>query len=135
MRFNGRDIEKFFAIERDRQHVIAPLEATETRSFAGVRVRNRIGISTGHVLAGAVGSRGQRTYTVHGNTVNIASRIEDLNKEYATRILISDRTAERCPQFKLRRVAEVSIRGYSDVLTIYTPETSVIRLASAGVGS
>jgi class 3 adenylate cyclase len=108
----------------DREHAahalsaaIEMVEATNTRDFAGVRVRNRIGISTGRVLAGAVGSRGQKTYTVHGNTVNLASRIEELNKEYGTRILVSDKTAERCPQFSLRKVDDVSIRGYSDVLT------------------
>jgi class 3 adenylate cyclase len=122
----------------DREHAanalsaaIEMIEATDTRDLAGVRVRNRIGISTGPVLAGAVGSRGQKTYTVHGNTVNLASRIEELNKEYATRILISNKTAERCPQFRLRKVAEVSIRGYSDVLTLHTPETGVIHLARA----
>jgi class 3 adenylate cyclase len=126
----------------DREHAanalsaaIEMVEATETRDFAGVRVRNRIGISTGLVLAGAVGSREQKTYTVHGDTVNLASRIEELNKEYATRILISDKTAESCPQFRLRKVAEVSIRGYSDVLTLHTPETSMIRLARAAGSS
>jgi class 3 adenylate cyclase len=125
----------------DREHAanalsaaIEMIEATDTRDLAGVRVRNRIGISTGHVLAGAVGSRGQKTYTVHGNTVNLASRIEELNKEYATRILISNKTAERCPQFRLRKVAEVSIRGYSDVLTLHTPETGVTHLARAAAG-
>jgi class 3 adenylate cyclase len=122
----------------DRNHAanavsaaIEMVEATETREFAGVRVRNRVGISTGQVLAGAVGSRGQQTYTVHGNTVNLASRIEELNKEYGTRILVSNKTEERCPDLKLRRVDEVSIRGYSDLITLYTPELRVTRISRA----
>lgn len=114
---------------------IEMIEATETRDFAGVRVRNRIGISTGQVYAGAVGSRGRRTYTVHGNTVNLASRIEALNKDYGTRILISGKTAERCPDFKLRQVAEVTIRGYSDIVTLHTPELRVTRIARAVSGA
>ena len=110
---------------------IEMVEATETRMFAGVRVRNRIGISTGRVLAGAVGSRGHRTYTVHGNTVNLAARIEALNKDYGTRILLSEKTAERCPDFKLRQVAEVTIRGYSDTVTLFTPELRVTHISRA----
>jgi len=111
------------------------IEVTETREFAGVRVRNRIGISTGQVYAGAVGSRGRRSYTVHGNTVNLASRIEALNKDYGTRILISGKTAERCPSFKLRQVAEVTIRGYSDIVTLHTPELRVTRLPRAAIST
>jgi class 3 adenylate cyclase len=98
------------------------IEATDTRAFAGVRVRNRIGICTGRVLAGAVGSRGHRSYTVHGNTVNLAARIEELNKDYGTRILMSGKTAERCSTLSLVRVAEVSVRGYGEPLTLFSPQ-------------
>ena len=110
---------------------IEMVQATESREFAGVRVHNRIGISTGQVYAGAVGSRGRRTYTVHGNTVNLASRIEALNKDYGTRILLSGKTAERCPDIRLRQVAEVTIRGYSDTVTLHTPELRVTRIPRA----
>lgn len=114
---------------------IEMVQATESREFAGVRVHNRIGISTGQVYAGAVGSRGRRTYTVHGNTVNLASRIEALNKDYGTRILLSGKTAERCPDIRLRQVAEVTIRGYSDTVTLHTPEVRVQRIPRAASGA
>jgi class 3 adenylate cyclase len=58
---------------------------------------------------------------VHGNAVNLAARLEQLNKEYGTRILLSDKTAERCPGFALRKVADASIRGYGDPVPLYTP--------------
>jgi class 3 adenylate cyclase len=97
------------------------VRVTEEQAFAGVRARNRVGLYTGNVLAGAVGSRGRLSYTVHGNAVNLASRIEALNKDYGTRILLAGKTAERCPGFALRKVADAQIRGYGEPVPLYTP--------------
>lgn len=93
---------------------------TDEQLFAGVRVRNRVGLYTGHVIAGAVGSRGRLSYTVHGTAVNLASRIEALNKEHGTRILLAGKTAERCGGFDLRKVADAEIRGYGEPVPLYT---------------
>jgi class 3 adenylate cyclase len=112
----------------DRDHganalraAIGIVAATAGQEFAGVRIRNRVGLSTGRVVAGAVGSTGRLSYTVHGNAVNLAARLEQLNKEYGTRILLSDKTAERCPGIPLRRVDEARIRGHAEPVTLYTP--------------
>jgi class 3 adenylate cyclase len=94
--------------------------ATETRQFAGVSVRNRVGIATGPLVAGSIGARGRLTYTVHGNVVNLASRLEALNKDFGTRVLVDAETARRCPDIGLRRVAEVAVRGYGAPVALYT---------------
>ena len=97
------------------------VRAADAQTFAGVRARNRVGLSTGRVVAGAIGAAGRLSYTVHGNAVNLAARLEQMNKQYGTRILLSDKTAERCPAFALRKVADAEIRGYGEPVALYTP--------------
>jgi len=112
----------------DRDHAANALRAaleivraSQEQVFSGVRALNRVGISTGRVVAGAVGSAGRLSYTVHGNAVNMAARLEQMNKDYGTRILLSDKAAERCPGFALRKVADAAIRGYDEPVALFTP--------------
>lgn len=62
------------------------------RDFEGHRLRLRIGIATGPVAAGTVGGTTSQTYTVYGDTVNVAQRLERLNKELETDCLICGTT-------------------------------------------
>ncbi|HJQ57706.1 MAG TPA: adenylate/guanylate cyclase domain-containing protein [Vineibacter sp.] len=70
----------------------ALLAMAAVRDFAGRRLALRIGVASGPVAAGSVGGAGRQTYTVYGDTVNLAQRLQALTKELDTDCLISDAT-------------------------------------------
>ena len=58
----------------------------------GEKMVTRIGVNTGNVVAGSVGAHERLNYTVHGDAVNIAARLEGLNKKFGSLILVSEET-------------------------------------------
>lgn len=80
----------------------------------------RVGLATGNVVAGNIGSENAKSYTVMGDTVNIASRLESLNKQYNTRILIDERTRDRMGQgFVVRELDRVTVAGKDEATGIF----------------
>lgn len=72
----------------------------------------RIGIATGEVLVGSIGSELMMSYTVMGDTVNLASRLEGANKEYGGRILVSEATVDGAADaIEAREIDRVVVRG------------------------
>ena len=95
------------------------VKAVREQTFEGCRLDIRIGINTGMVVAGAVGAAGRLSYTVHGDAVNLASRLESLNKEYGTRILVAGSTAAQAHEFTLEPKGRIAVRGQSTEIEIF----------------
>jgi len=114
----------------DPQHAQHALQAAlevharlaETTFAPGIRLRSRIGISTGPVVGGTVGGDERLGYTVHGDTVNLAARLEALNKDLGSRVLLSARTAELLAgSVPLRDRGVVPVRGFPAPLRLFEP--------------
>jgi len=90
------------------------------RTFAGVPLRTRIGINTGKVIAGNVGAGHRLNYTVHGDAVNLAARLEQMNKEHGTTVLLSATTAAALTEpYPIVPVGEAVVRGKTGRVEVY----------------
>jgi len=79
-----------------------------------------VGVNSGDMIAGNIGSSAIMSYTVIGDNVNLGSRLESLNKEYKTRIIISDATRTRLSTaYELLPLGDVIVKGKSTPVAIY----------------
>jgi adenylate cyclase len=83
-------------------------------------MRARIGINTGPATVGDMGARGQVNYTALGDEVNLASRLEGVNKLFGTEILVSEATWEGAKgELKAREIALVQVKGRNKPVRIF----------------
>jgi len=114
-----------------------------TRFANDVELGTRIGINTGEAVCGTVGSDNRLGFTVHGDEVNLAARLEQMNKALGTRILVSGSTVATVrDRFEFSRVGVMPVRGRTQPVIVYrvagphTPlETQTPDAAEALIGS
>lgn len=123
-KFIGDGIMAIFADEEDTvagDHPLRAVRAALAMVTQGGEFKTGAGIHTGIAVIGTIGSAEKMEYTALGDTVNLASRLESLNKEYKTRMLISEATYEvvkdRIPMVCL---GQVQVRGKAVPMNIYT---------------
>ena len=101
------------------QEVLARLNPRFQRDF-GCTLGMRIGINTGIATVGNVGSERKRNYTVLGDAVNLASRLEAANKNFGTGILLGETTARRAQaQFATRPLTRLAVKGKTEAVEVH----------------
>jgi class 3 adenylate cyclase len=88
--------------------------------FAGhIALRTRIGINTGTVIGVTIGADNRLNYTLLGDAVNVASRVEQLNKHFRTRILATESTVRAASSSDCERLGVTDVRGHEDNIVVY----------------
>jgi class 3 adenylate cyclase len=92
----------------------------DVRFAGGVQVRTRIGINTGPVIGLSIGTDKRLDYTLLGDAVNVASRVEQINKRFGTQILATESTLRAAGDgFPAKRLGETGVRGHEGDVVVY----------------
>lgn len=96
-------------------------QLAHSQTFLGQSLKCRCGVNTGELVAGNVGAPDRLTFTVNGDAVNSAARLEAMNKELGTKILIGETTRKQMSNSEETiLVKEVMLRGRSTPSSVYT---------------
>lgn len=118
-----RHAEHAIAAARD---ILQAIDRMNAKNPGSDPVRIGLGIHSGPVVAGVLGNAERLEFTVIGDTVNVASRLESLTKELNAPVVISVETANRAPMVRLKSLGEVPLRGRSQRVRVFTLEPRAI---------
>jgi adenylate cyclase len=82
-------------------------------------MRMRIGINTGAITTGNMGSAVRMNYTMMGDAVNLAARLESAAKQYGVSTMISEFTYNEIKEFEVRKLGRIKVVGKSEAVTVY----------------
>ena len=91
----------------------------ESRGWPPINIG--IGLNTGNMNVGNMGSEFRMAYTVLGDSVNLGARLEGLTKEYGVNIIVSESTKESIPEFTYRDLDLVKVKGKNEPIAIFEP--------------
>ena len=119
----------FNAVDDDDDHAMNAVKCAcmieqlaRSRTFNGATLKTRCGINTGEITVGAVGAQDRLAFTVHGDTVNIAARLEQLNKDYSTYIMMGEATYEAVSDaINCMFICETPVKGRAGEVRVYSP--------------
>src|SRR5262249_9408751 len=109
-------------------HAAAALQAAldiqgalaQSGALSKAGLRTRLGINTGTVIGVTIGAGTRLNYTLLGDAVNIASRVEQLNKQFGTLILATESTVRAADAFATcRALGKTDVRGHADNIAVY----------------
>jgi adenylate cyclase len=126
MSFWGAPVED---AQHARNGVLAALDMLKERTLLNERFAARgwptlnigVGLNSGSVRVGDMGSQVRRAYTVMGDPVNVASRLEGRTKGYGLGILVGEATRSQVKDVVFREVDRIKVKGKDEAVTIYEP--------------
>ncbi len=96
--------------------------ATRMSLPKGLRLHIRVGISTGELLVGNIGSKRRLSYSIVGDDINLASRLEGANKIYGSTLLVNESTVQQCgPELRFREVDVIKVLNREAAVRIFEP--------------